>query len=50
MSTRCASESGTGWGLGLALVRQIGEQHGGTVRCLERDGGGCVFEVTLPAI
>ena len=42
-------ESGSGWGLGLALVRQISEQHGGTVRCLPRVGGGCVFELSLPA-
>lgn len=41
-------ESGSGWGLGLALVRQISEQHGGTVRCLERKGGGCLFELKLP--
>ena len=41
-------ESGSGWGLGLALVRQISEQHGGTVRCLEREGGGCLFELRLP--
>ena len=43
-----ASETGTGWGLGLALVRQISAQHGGSVRCLPRDGGGCVFELSLP--
>jgi signal transduction histidine kinase len=42
-------ESGSGWGLGLALVRQIGDQHGGTVRCLSRVGGGCTFELELPA-
>lgn len=42
------SETGSGWGLGLALVRQISAQHGGVVRCLPRDGGGCVFELALP--
>lgn len=42
-------ETGTGWGLGLALVRQIATQHQGTVRVLARDGGGCVFELRLPA-
>jgi signal transduction histidine kinase len=42
-------ETGTGWGLGLALVKQIADHHGGQVRCLSRAGGGCVFEVVLPA-
>jgi len=43
------AETGTGWGLGLALVRQIADWHHGSVRCLSREGGGCVFELTLPA-
>ncbi len=37
-----------GVGLGLALVRQIAERHGGSVRCLPRDGGGSCFEISLP--
>jgi signal transduction histidine kinase len=37
-----------GVGLGLALVKQIAELHGGTVRCLPREGGGSRFEVDLP--
>jgi signal transduction histidine kinase len=37
-----------GAGLGLTLVRQIAERHGGSVRCLPRDGGGACFEVLLP--
>ena len=44
-----ARESGSGWGLGLALVRQISRQHGGDVRCGPREGGGCTFELVLPA-
>lgn len=44
-----ARETGSGWGLGLSLVKQIAEHHGGRVECRERDGGGCVFEVSLPA-
>ncbi len=38
-----------GVGLGLALVRQIAQQHGGQVRCQPREGGGSCFVVTLPA-
>jgi signal transduction histidine kinase len=43
-----ASEASGGVGLGLALVRSIVQQHGGTVVCLPREGGGSVFRVTLP--
>jgi signal transduction histidine kinase len=42
-------ETGTSYGLGLALVRQIARAHGGEARCLSRDGGGTTFEVTLGA-
>jgi signal transduction histidine kinase len=42
-----ARETGSGWGLGLALVKQIAEHHRGSVLCREREGGGCVFEVRL---
>ncbi len=44
-----APESAGGAGLGLALVRQIAERHGGTVRCLAREGGGSCFEIRLPS-
>jgi signal transduction histidine kinase len=37
-----------GVGLGLALVRQIAERHGGSVRCEPRDGGGSCFTLALP--
>jgi signal transduction histidine kinase len=42
-------ETGEGYGLGLALVRQIARAHGGEARSQPRKGGGTVFEVELPA-
>jgi signal transduction histidine kinase len=38
-----------GVGLGLSLVRQIVQRHGGTVHCEARAGGGSCFVVRLPA-
>ena len=37
-----------GVGLGLALVRQIAQAHGGSVRCEARPGGGSCFVLSLP--
>ncbi|NHZ96460.1 HAMP domain-containing sensor histidine kinase [Massilia sp. CCM 8734] len=45
-----ASESAGGVGLGLSLVRQIARHHGGDVRCLPGEPGGCCFRVSLPGV
>lgn len=37
-----------GVGLGLALVKQIVEQHRGRIDIIDRDGGGTCFRVTMP--
>lgn len=39
-----------GTGLGLALVRQTIEAHGGQIRCEDTPGGGATFVVTLPRV
>jgi len=43
-----ASEAAGGVGLGLSLVRQIAQHHGGNVACLANAQRGCCFRVTLP--
>ncbi len=37
-----------GMGLGLAIVENTIERHGGVISVDDRDGGGAVFTVTLP--
>ena len=44
-----AAESGRGFGLGLALVRQIAKGHDGTAVCLAAEHGGSRFRIDLPA-
>ena len=43
------STKGSGIGLGLAIVRDTVEQHGGTVRIEDNPGGGACFAILLPA-
>ncbi|WP_372524665.1 sensor histidine kinase [Piscinibacter sp.] len=42
------AEKSGGVGLGLSLVKQIAERHGGSVRCEAREGGGSCFVINLP--
>jgi signal transduction histidine kinase len=42
------AERAGGVGLGLALVRQIADRHGGHVHCEPREGGGSCFVLALP--
>jgi len=44
------SEASGSWGLGLALVRQIAQLHGGRASCECGDGGGATFTVELAAL
>lgn len=43
------AEHAGGIGLGLSLVRQIAQRHGGEVQVLPRAGGGSRFVISLPA-
>lgn len=42
------AERAGGVGLGLALVKQIAQRHGGQVRCEARNSGGSCFVLSLP--
>jgi two-component system sensor histidine kinase MprB len=42
------ARSKPGAGLGLAIVRQVAEDHGGTIRAENAPGGGALFRLVLP--
>ncbi|MBC8055912.1 MAG: HAMP domain-containing histidine kinase [Rhizobiales bacterium] len=44
------AEQAGGVGLGLSLVKQIAERHGGSVRCEGREGGGSCFVLSVPVV
>jgi two-component system sensor histidine kinase MprB len=43
-----AARAQPGSGLGLSIVSQIAQLHGGSVELLPRDGGGTIARLTLP--
>src|SRR6185503_12826507 len=48
-SSDSAAGGSTGFGVGLAMVRQVARYHGGEVQALARpSGSGSRFEVVLP--
>lgn len=47
--TKSAEQSGeTGTGIGLSIVQQIVEQHGGTIEVSSRPGAGSCFTLVVP--
>lgn len=45
---RSLSSEAHGSGLGLTIAQRIVRDHGGDILCLPREGGGSVFEVSIP--
>lgn len=41
-------EIGSGWGIGLAFVKEVAEAHGGRVTAKSDPGNGNTFELTIP--
>ncbi|WP_280393153.1 HAMP domain-containing sensor histidine kinase [Nocardia brasiliensis] len=49
VTAKIGRRTGTGTGIGLALVAETVAAHGGSVTCTDRPGGGARFIVRLPA-
>lgn len=45
---KARSRATGGTGLGLSIVKQIVQQHGGTIRATSTEGKGTTFEIELP--
>jgi signal transduction histidine kinase len=45
---RATDQRGSGAGLGLAIVREVADQHGGTIAVEDAIGGGAKFLLTVP--
>ncbi|HWE23448.1 MAG TPA: HAMP domain-containing sensor histidine kinase [Myxococcales bacterium] len=45
---RGVTSKANGSGLGLTIASSLAEQHGGSLRLSNRDGGGCIAELLLP--
>jgi two-component system sensor histidine kinase AtoS len=43
-----STKGSRGTGLGLAVTRKIVMEHGGALNVRDAEGGGAVFEITLP--
>jgi two-component system sensor histidine kinase KdpD len=43
------ASGGPSAGLGLSIARRLAEAQGGTLTYTDRDGGGAIFELRLPA-
>ena len=46
---RAHETEGGGVGLGLTVARGIAEAHGGSLSVLDREGGGALFRISVPA-
>ena len=42
------SQRNSGYGIGLALVRDIVQKLGGGIRVLDNPSGGCIFRMSFP--